>query len=227
MSSPAQKARPVPVNTTTRTASSIWAWSSISTRSRFMPPVHAVHRSGRSKVTGRMPGSERSVSNPACVVELIFGPPGRELAGGSSRTVARHGWHERDGADQHRAVTDLPVHDVYAVKYAERDAVRSEHFIGGADPHDAPMPMDYFVWVVRGRRPDVGRGHRLRPGDADARGDAGCSGRGRRGGGARSASMRVPSRTWSSPTSTTTTSAGGPALPQRPLPPPGRRRWRS
>jgi glyoxylase-like metal-dependent hydrolase (beta-lactamase superfamily II) len=38
---------------------------------------------------------------------------------------------------------------VYALKYAERDARRAEHFIGG-DPHDAPMPMDYFVWAVVG-----------------------------------------------------------------------------
>jgi glyoxylase-like metal-dependent hydrolase (beta-lactamase superfamily II) len=38
---------------------------------------------------------------------------------------------------------------VYAVKYAERDGRRSEHFIGG-DPHDAPMPMDYFVWAIVG-----------------------------------------------------------------------------
>ncbi|MGE0000379.1 MAG: N-acyl homoserine lactonase family protein [Ilumatobacteraceae bacterium] len=37
----------------------------------------------------------------------------------------------------------------YAVKYAERDARRAEHFVGG-DPHDAPMPMDYFVWAVVG-----------------------------------------------------------------------------
>jgi glyoxylase-like metal-dependent hydrolase (beta-lactamase superfamily II) len=41
------------------------------------------------------------------------------------------------------------VHRVYAVKYAERDARRPEHFLGG-DPHDAPMPMDYFVWAVVG-----------------------------------------------------------------------------
>ena len=41
------------------------------------------------------------------------------------------------------------MHRVYAVKYAERDARRAEHFIGG-DPHDAPMPMDYFVWAVVG-----------------------------------------------------------------------------
>jgi glyoxylase-like metal-dependent hydrolase (beta-lactamase superfamily II) len=41
------------------------------------------------------------------------------------------------------------VHRVYAVKYAERDARRAEHFLGG-DPHDAAMPMDYFVWAVVG-----------------------------------------------------------------------------
>lgn len=40
-------------------------------------------------------------------------------------------------------------YEAYAVKYAERDARRSEHFLGG-DPHDGPMPMDYFVWAVVG-----------------------------------------------------------------------------
>jgi len=42
----------------------------------------------------------------------------------------------------------LPAYDVYAIKYAHRDARRTVHFLGG-DPHDAPMPMDYFVWLVR------------------------------------------------------------------------------
>jgi glyoxylase-like metal-dependent hydrolase (beta-lactamase superfamily II) len=41
------------------------------------------------------------------------------------------------------------TYDAYAVKYAERDARRPEHFLGG-DPHDVPMPMDYFVWAVSG-----------------------------------------------------------------------------
>jgi glyoxylase-like metal-dependent hydrolase (beta-lactamase superfamily II) len=41
------------------------------------------------------------------------------------------------------------TYEVYAVKYAERDARRPEHFLGG-DPHDGPMPMDYFVWAVVG-----------------------------------------------------------------------------
>jgi glyoxylase-like metal-dependent hydrolase (beta-lactamase superfamily II) len=39
-------------------------------------------------------------------------------------------------------------YEVYAVKYATRNAQRRDHFVGG-DPHDAPMPMDYFVWVIR------------------------------------------------------------------------------
>ena len=40
------------------------------------------------------------------------------------------------------------TYEVYAVKYAHRQAQRHEHFVGG-DPHDAPMPMDYFVWLIR------------------------------------------------------------------------------
>jgi len=42
-----------------------------------------------------------------------------------------------------------PQYEVYALRYAMRDAVRSNHFIGG-DPHDGPMPMDYFLWLIRG-----------------------------------------------------------------------------
>ena len=42
----------------------------------------------------------------------------------------------------------LPTYEVYAIKYATRDARRGAHFVGG-DPHDAPMPMDYFVWLIR------------------------------------------------------------------------------
>ena len=37
--------------------------------------------------------------------------------------------------------------EVYAVRYATREARSGEHFHGG-DPHDAPMPMDYFVWAA-------------------------------------------------------------------------------
>lgn len=41
----------------------------------------------------------------------------------------------------------FPTYAVYAVKYATRDARRSENFYLG-DPHDGPMPMDYFVWAA-------------------------------------------------------------------------------
>jgi glyoxylase-like metal-dependent hydrolase (beta-lactamase superfamily II) len=40
------------------------------------------------------------------------------------------------------------MYEVFAIKYATREARRTEHFVGG-DPHDAPMPMDYFVWLIR------------------------------------------------------------------------------
>jgi glyoxylase-like metal-dependent hydrolase (beta-lactamase superfamily II) len=42
------------------------------------------------------------------------------------------------------------TYEVYAIRYATRAARRHEHFIGG-DPHDAPMPMDYFVWAIVGK----------------------------------------------------------------------------
>jgi glyoxylase-like metal-dependent hydrolase (beta-lactamase superfamily II) len=41
------------------------------------------------------------------------------------------------------------VYELFAIRYAMRDAKRRDHFIGG-DPHDAPMPMDYFVWAAVG-----------------------------------------------------------------------------
>jgi glyoxylase-like metal-dependent hydrolase (beta-lactamase superfamily II) len=37
--------------------------------------------------------------------------------------------------------------EIYAVRYATREARIGEHFYGG-DPHDTPMPMDYFVWAA-------------------------------------------------------------------------------
>lgn len=44
---------------------------------------------------------------------------------------------------------NLPRYELFAIRYATREARRTDHFIGG-DPHDAPMPMDYFVWVAVG-----------------------------------------------------------------------------
>ncbi|MGB6105308.1 MAG: N-acyl homoserine lactonase family protein [Pusillimonas sp.] len=41
----------------------------------------------------------------------------------------------------------LPEYEVYAIRYAHKESRRADNFIGG-DPHDGPMPMDYFVWVA-------------------------------------------------------------------------------
>ncbi len=46
-------------------------------------------------------------------------------------------------------MTTLPEYEVYAIRYATREARRPDHFIGG-DPHDVPMAMDYFTWVITG-----------------------------------------------------------------------------
>ncbi len=46
-------------------------------------------------------------------------------------------------------MTALPEYEVFALRYAHRDARRSDHFIGG-DPHDGPMPMAYYIWAIRG-----------------------------------------------------------------------------
>lgn len=44
----------------------------------------------------------------------------------------------------------LEPYEVYAVRYGHNAAAtRAHNFIGG-DPHDAPMPLDYFVWVIKG-----------------------------------------------------------------------------
>ncbi|MEY4645122.1 MAG: hypothetical protein RLZZ596_1953 [Pseudomonadota bacterium] len=45
-------------------------------------------------------------------------------------------------------MTQPETYEVFALRYATREGQRRDHFVGG-DPHDAPMPMDYFVWVIR------------------------------------------------------------------------------
>jgi glyoxylase-like metal-dependent hydrolase (beta-lactamase superfamily II) len=49
-----------------------------------------------------------------------------------------------------------PQYEVYAIKYAHHERRASENFLGG-DPHDGPMPLDYFVWLVREAGTDAGR----------------------------------------------------------------------
>lgn len=40
-------------------------------------------------------------------------------------------------------------YEVYAVRYAHHERRAAENFLGG-DPHDAPMPLDYFIWAIVG-----------------------------------------------------------------------------
>ena len=42
------------------------------------------------------------------------------------------------------------TYEVFAVKYAENTALRSQLFLGG-DDHDGDADMDFFVWALRGR----------------------------------------------------------------------------
>jgi glyoxylase-like metal-dependent hydrolase (beta-lactamase superfamily II) len=39
------------------------------------------------------------------------------------------------------------TYEIYAVRYARHDRTARENFYGG-DPHDGPMPLDYFVWAI-------------------------------------------------------------------------------
>lgn len=41
-----------------------------------------------------------------------------------------------------------PEFEIYAIKYAERMGIRGKTFMDG-DPHEAPTPMDYFIWVLK------------------------------------------------------------------------------
>jgi hypothetical protein len=41
------------------------------------------------------------------------------------------------------------VHEVYAITYAQVDRRSPDNFLGG-DPHDVPMPLNYYVWLVVG-----------------------------------------------------------------------------
>ena len=47
-----------------------------------------------------------------------------------------------------------PAYEIYAVKYAHHERTASQNFLGG-DPHDGPMPLDYFVWLIRGNGREI------------------------------------------------------------------------
>jgi len=41
------------------------------------------------------------------------------------------------------------TYELYAIRYGHHDRTASHNFILG-DPHDGPMPLDYFVWAIVG-----------------------------------------------------------------------------
>jgi glyoxylase-like metal-dependent hydrolase (beta-lactamase superfamily II) len=41
------------------------------------------------------------------------------------------------------------THEIYAIRYAHLERTARHNFIDG-DPHDGPMPLDYFVWAIIG-----------------------------------------------------------------------------
>jgi glyoxylase-like metal-dependent hydrolase (beta-lactamase superfamily II) len=47
----------------------------------------------------------------------------------------------------------MSAYEIIALRYATHDRPASENFLypaaPGEDPHDHPMPIDYFVWVIR------------------------------------------------------------------------------
>ena len=46
-------------------------------------------------------------------------------------------------------MSTTPHYEIHAIKYAESERQALENFLL-PDPHDGPMPLDYFVWVIRG-----------------------------------------------------------------------------
>jgi glyoxylase-like metal-dependent hydrolase (beta-lactamase superfamily II) len=45
---------------------------------------------------------------------------------------------------------ELEPYEIHAVRYAHNPAATRAHNFLGGDPHDAAMPLDYFVWAIRG-----------------------------------------------------------------------------
>ena len=41
------------------------------------------------------------------------------------------------------------VYEVHAITYARVDRRSPDNFLGG-DPHDVPMPLAYYVWLIVG-----------------------------------------------------------------------------
>lgn len=45
-------------------------------------------------------------------------------------------------------MTSAPDHRIHAIRYARHERLAAENFLVGGDDHAAPMPLDYFVWLI-------------------------------------------------------------------------------
>ena len=62
-------------------------------------------------------------------------------------------------------------HEVFAVRYATMPERRRHHNFIGLDPHDdAPMPIDYYVWLIRNENRTIVVDTGFEPGEATKRG---------------------------------------------------------
>jgi glyoxylase-like metal-dependent hydrolase (beta-lactamase superfamily II) len=65
------------------------------------------------------------------------------------------------------------MYAVYAIRYAHHPRRAADNFLGqqpGDDPHDAPMPLDYFVWALVGENETIVVDTGFGPEQARARG---------------------------------------------------------
>lgn len=46
-------------------------------------------------------------------------------------------------------MAELKPYEIFAVKYGDHQRRAADNFLGG-DPHDRPMPIDYFLWAIKG-----------------------------------------------------------------------------
>ena len=72
--------------------------------------------------------------------------PDRDQTGGQA--TLKSGAIQQQGTQNVRTNMN-PEYEVFAIRYATHDRTRRDNFIAGSDPHDASMPLDYFVWLIR------------------------------------------------------------------------------
>ena len=110
------------------------------------PPVLRPVRSA-GNLAGRIAAGVRekrfSSSRTASPVADDSHCAGRRVALGQARA-------QRPGGDRMSGPTADALYEVYALRYATHAERRSAANYLGEDPHDnAPMPLDFYVWVIR------------------------------------------------------------------------------